>query len=253
MQKNKCRIGKCEMYNEINITLSNKKHKVFFMNGFLASSNKTASNLHKHNFAEIHFVTGGDAVFIISENKLTLESGSIMIIPQGEYHCCIKKDSKTQHNAFQVDFEAPEVKKVHIGSETVSNFFDEINLLRSSGDYSKVASYVGLFCSYLCDVGKSSASAVSDYGFIIHEFISMNYNKNIHLCDLANELHLSERQTERLVVLNTGNSFREEVQKNRIKVAETLVQSTNMSLSEIASYVGYESYAGFYKALKKGG
>ena len=238
------------MYNEINITLSNKKHKVFFMNGFLSSSNKTASNLHKHNFAEIHFVAGGKACFLIGKNKIEIESGDIMIIPHGEFHCCVEKEFSARHNAFQVDFEVPKVKKVHIGSQTVSKFFDEIDLLRNSGDYSASASYVALFCSYLCDSGKISASEVSDYGFLIQEFISMNYNKNVRLCDLADELHLSERQTERLVRLYTGNSFKEEVRKIRIKVAQTLMQSTDMSLSEIASYVGYESYAGFWKALK---
>ena len=241
------------MYNEINIIISNKKHKVFFMNGFLASSGKSASNLHKHNFSEIHFVTEGNATFLVGENRIKLESGSIMIVPQGEFHCCIEKDETTRHNAFQVDFPVIDVRKVYMGSETISNFFAEIEHLRISEDYTKTASYIDLFCSYLCNEEKISASAVSDYGFIISEFISMNYNKNIRLCDLANELHLSERQTERLVRLHTGNSFKEEVQKIRIKVAKALIQSTDMSLSEVAEYVGYESYAGFWKALKKGG
>lgn len=239
------------MYNELRITVLNESHRAFFMNGFFTSSKETASNLHKHNFPEIHFVTGGNAIFLIGEKKTQLESGSIMIIPQGEFHCCLEKEEGTLHNAFQVDFDTKHIKTAHIGSETVSNLFKEMDCLKTTEDYSKISSYISLFCSYLCSQGKIRASSISDYGFIIQEFISVNYNKSVRLRDLANELHLSERQTERLVKIHTGNSFKEEVRKIRTNVARQLLSSSKMSLSEIAEYVGYESYAGFWKAMKK--
>lgn len=236
------------MYNELSFSIANEKHRAFFMNGFLSSSNETAANLHKHNFSEIHFITGGDAVFLVGENKINLQSGHIMIIPQGEFHCCIQKDAGVFHNAFQVDFDVKEVGTVDIGSGVVSNLFSEIESLKKTGDYTKVLAYISLFCSYLCPEGKRIAEPVSDYGFIIQEFISTNYNKKIKLSDLACELHLSERQTERLVREYTGNSFKEEVRKIRMNVANQLLASSGMTLSEVAEYVGYESYAGFWKA-----
>lgn len=241
------------MYNELNISVLNENHRAFFMNGFLSSSKETATNLHKHNFSEIHFITGGNAVFLVGENKMHLESGHIMIIPQGKFHCCLQKDNSTLHNAFQVDFDVKEVRKADIGSGVISNLFSEIESLKKTGDYTKVSAYISLFCSYLCPEGMRSSEPVSDYGFIIQEFISTNYNKKIKLSDLADELHLSERQTERLVRLHTGNSFKEEVRKIRINVAHQLLSSSGMTLSEIAQYVGYESYAGFWKAMKNAG
>ncbi len=239
------------MYNELSFSIANEKHKAFFMNGFLSSSKKTATNLHKHNFSEIHFITGGNTVFLIGENRINLQSGYIMIIPQGEFHCCTRKDAGVLHNAFQVDFDVNCVKTAKLGTETVSNLFFEIECLKKTGNYTKVSSYISLLCSYLCPIGRQCASTVSDYGFIIQEFISMNYNKNVQLCDLANELHLSERQTERLVKIHTGNSFKQEVRKIRINVARQLLSSSKMTLSEVSEYVGYESYAGFWKAMKK--
>lgn len=236
------------MYNELSISVLNENHRAFFMNGFLSSSKETATNLHKHNFSEIHFITGGNAVFLVGEGRINLHSGDIMIIPQGEFHCCTQKDETTLHNAFQVDFDVKEVRTAHIGSGVASNLFSEIESLKITGDYTKVSAYISLFCSYLCPKDKSIAEPVSDYGFIIQEFISTNYNKKIKLSDLANELHLSERQTERLVRLHTGNSFKEEVRKIRINVANQLLASSDMTLSEVAEYVGYESYAGFWKA-----
>lgn len=239
------------MYNELNFSVANEKHRAFFMNGFLSSSNETATNLHKHNFSEIHFITGAGASFIIGEDRTHLESGHIMIIPQGEFHCCFQKEKGTLHNAFQVDFDVKEVRKANIGSEVISNLFSEIENLRMTGDYTKVSSYISLFCSYLCPDGRCIASPVSDYGFIIQEFISTCYNKKIRLSDLANVLHLSERQTERLVKEHTGSTFKEEVLKIRINVANQLISSSGMTLAEVAEYVGYESYAGFWKAMER--
>ena len=92
---------------------------------------------------------------------------------------------------------------------------------------------------------------MTDYGFLIHEFFSLHYSEDLHLCDLAQFLHLSERQTERLVIEHTGNTFRNELTAIRMTIAKKLLTSSQMSLTEISQYVGYKSYAGFWKALNK--
>ena len=69
--------------------------------------------------------------------------------------------------------------------------------------------------------------------------------------DIANYLHLSERQSERLIIDYTGHSFRDELVATRMNMAKILFSTTDMSLSEISQYVGYKSYNGFWKAAKK--
>ena len=64
------------MYNELIITTSNQKHRAFFMNGFFTASQPT-SNLHKHNFAEIHLIIGGNAIFRIGNELYPLNDGSM--------------------------------------------------------------------------------------------------------------------------------------------------------------------------------
>lgn len=238
------------MYNELIITTSNQKHRAFFMNGFFTASQPT-SNLHKHNFAEIHLIIGGNAIFRIGNELYPLNDGSITVIPCDVFHCCIKCDKDVIHNAFQVDYTVSETKSYSIGTSTIENFFGEIDACRNSQDYSKIASYISLFCSQLCPVEKLCANPVTDYGFLIREYLLLHYNSNICLSDLAKELHLSERQTERLVVKHTGNSFKEELSSIRLGIAKMLHSSTDMSLKEISQYVGYDSYAGFWKAATR--
>ena len=108
-----------------------------------------------------------------------------------------------------------------------------------------------MFLSYFSANERLEAKEVTDYGFLIHEFFSIHYNEDIHLRDIANYLHLAERQSERLIIDYTGHSFRDELVATRMNMAKILFSTTDMSLSEISQYVGYKSYNGFWKAAKK--
>ena len=113
------------MYDELIITTANQKHKAFFMNGFHVASEPT-SNLHKHNFAEIHMVAKGNAVFSIGEELHTLNDGNLMIVPQGIFHCCVDRDENTIHTAFQIDYDVKEVSTYNMGTHAILGFFEEI-------------------------------------------------------------------------------------------------------------------------------
>ena len=114
-----------------------------------------------------------------------------------------------------------------------------------------ISAYIPLLCSYVIASHPRDISEVTDEGMLIEVFFSTSYNKDVQLSDLAAILHLSERQTERKLIEHTGHTFREELAATRISVAKYLQSTSSMSLSEIATYVGYHSYAGFWKAMKK--
>ena len=118
-------------------------------------------------------------------------------------------------------------------------------------DHSSVAAYISLFCSSFESNARRMPIPITDYGFLIFEFFSRNYKEQVRLCDLAELLHLSNRQAERLVLEHTGRSFREELAATRVRIANQLLKTTDMSLAEIAEYTGYRSYAGLWKAMKK--
>ncbi len=238
------------MYNEIIVKTPSREHKIFLQSGFF-SSTKPTSNLHKHNFAEVHIIANGNATFSIGGHLYSLSSGSLMIIPRDIFHYCDSKDENTIHAAFQIDYEQNETSVYDIGTDTVLRFLDETEKCKISQDYSKITSYIAFFCGYFCHSEKVIAKQTNDYGFLIYEFFSTRYNKNLQLCELADFLHLSERQTERLVIKYTGNTFKKELASLRMTIANNLLKYSNMSLKEVSLYVGYSSYAGFWKAMKK--
>ena len=238
------------MYHELPIRIGTRDYTVFLQKGFY-SFHKCSSPLHNHNYAEIHIVTNPNTQFMIDDSLYSAHSGNVILIPHGVFHRFIRSDEHTLHTAFQIDCDARVFSACTLDTHTILAFFHEIEQCRISQDYTVLSAYISLFCSYFHANMALHVQPIVDYGFLIHEFIAQHYSEDLHLQDLANILHLSQRQTERLVIAQTGNTFREELAAIRINIAKHLQKTTSMSLSEIAQYVGYRSYAGFWKAMKK--
>ena len=237
-------------HNEIIAMIGSKEHRVFFQNGFYLMST-TPPPIHKHNYAEIHVISGGDSVFTVDNQVYTVGDGGVIVIPPKTYHFFKSTDKECFHSAFQIDLEIRSTLVSRIDPAVISIFFKEIEKAGVDGDHTVLSAYISLICSHFEGIHKELPKTASDYGFSIREFFSQNYNGDIKLSSLAEWLHISERQAERLVIQHTGRTFREELAAIRIDMAKHLLATTDMSLSEVAAYVGYRSYAGFWKAMKK--
>ncbi len=238
------------MNNQITINTPLGKTASFLQEGFFTTIQPEAV-LHKHNYGEIHVITGGKATLRAGTQDIEASSSDIIFIPGGMYHACLFADESCLHSAFQIDIAINRTKHITVGKDILDGFFSQLLKCKATGNYYVISSYIGLFCSLIDTESTLSAKPITDYRFLIHEFFTNNYASDIKLCDLARVLHLSSRQTERLVIEHTGNSFREELCQIRVTMAKELLKTTNMSLSEISRYVGYHSYAGFWKAMKK--
>lgn len=234
---------------EIKLFIENRPCSVFLQDGFYESSR--TQNIHKHNYAEIHIVSGGSIKFTVAKRTYTVGDGELLVIPRGVFHSWLEEEPNTMHSALQADIQSTDVKIVKADQYAVRGLFNEIKKCIKTNDHTVIAAYIPLICSYISNSRYEKISEVSDEGMLIEVFFSTCYNKDVHLCDLASLLHLSERQTERKIIEHTGNTFKEELASTRISIAKYLIASTDMSLGEISQYVGYRSYAGFWKAMQK--
>ena len=237
------------MHYELSFKMIEKDYKAFLQDGFYVSP-KTDTSLHKHNYAEVHLLGEGRAEFLIDNQSITVNGPAILTIPAPMMHCCTYQDEALLHTAFQTDCQAEELRTYPIDNGIVKAFFEAIQLCRLTGNYSTVAFYIPLFCNFYRKE-HHTVTEIKDYNFLISEFFILNYDKDVYLSDLADQLHISERHAERLVLQYTGRSFREELVAVRMRIAHQLMQAENASLEQIAKYVGYRSYSGFWKAMKR--
>ncbi len=238
------------MNRELTVTLGTATTTVFLQNGFYLTT-APSTHMHRHNYTEIHIISGGDAEVIIDNRTGKLSDGEILAIPSGRLHVVSLKEKTARHTAFQMEMPVTCERAQKVSPQIVKSFFEEIDNCRSTDDYTNISAFISLMCGGLFPEHRVTARTVRDTSFIITEFFFRSYGSDITLSTLAELLHLSEKQTERLVIKTMGCTFKKALTNVRISTAEHLIKTTDMSLTEVAEYVGYRSYSGFWKAYTK--
>ena len=244
-------IGNVAMINnELKIMLRSGEYKVFLQGGFYRNTS-VCDYIHIHNYTEIHLAAKGEMVFVIGDEKLTINDKTALIIPGGIPHGCISTTGGAIHTAFQIDIPTENISTCAIEEDLTRYLFTETQRTDPRGDHTAVVAVIALLCSRIFPDTPLLPHYVTDTAYLITDFFSRNYRDDVRLGDLAEMLHLSERQTERLVEERTGRCFRDELTVTRMKMADQLLTSTDMTPTRVAQYVGYRSYAGFWKAYTK--
>lgn len=83
------------------------------------------------------------------------------------------------------------------------------------------------------------------------QYIMENYNKNITLKDVADNVFLSQNYLSELFKREVGEGFYEFLSMYRISVAKNLLVTTNLRIYEIAESIGYNDPVTFGRAFKK--
>lgn len=88
------------------------------------------------------------------------------------------------------------------------------------------------------------------YMDMLDEFFTHSLRDNPTLKGLAESLHLSISQTQRIIKKYYGLSFRQKLLKTKIEQSKSLMASTDLSLEKISKMVGYQSYNAFFDAFR---
>ena len=84
---------------------------------------------------------------------------------------------------------------------------------------------------------------------IMDEFFTHLPLKNPTLTELANRLHLSISQTQRLIKNHYSLSFQQKLIQTKINYSKRLIATTSLSLEAVSEQIGYSSYNAFFEAF----
>jgi len=237
------------MQYDFKVFVGNSEKKIFLKPGFYPRKG-TLSPLHRHRYAEVHVVAKGEISYWIDHKKYCLEEGNVLLIPSQTYHNITDCNEDALSCAFGIEYDCKNVVMKYINMEIIRNLINEIQEIGEIKINAKIFSHLLLICSYLMDDLSVTTEDVTDNEYLISEFFSERYHENVQVSDLADELHLSEKQTQLLVKRHTGKTFKQELTEYRMKVANYLMNSTDMSMMDIANRVGFQTYSGFWKVFK---
>ncbi len=236
---------------------------------------------HKHLFHEIFFIKKGFMIHNVDFKEYKIEQKSIFFIAQNQLHLLAKagNDIEGYRLMFEQDFLKSELFKNDFLFKMIylENIYDNPHLLFRPEDSLNIDIYFDLlYQEYqhqqpnplaiqsllyltLAEIqrflaNKNSQQIPSNQALMYKTFVEMlenNFNKNLKIKEYADRLHISPKTLSRLIYQITNKSFTEIIQNRVILEAKRMLQFSNLTVSQIADYLGYEDTSYFSRCFKK--
>lgn len=140
----------------------------------------------------------------------------------------------------------------HINTQTVfanhSNLYQELGQCETLNELQ--AFTLDVFCRIVNYVTSNSSNKNGRVEYIC-SYIHENYHNDINLNDLAESAGISVSHMRRIFSEETGTNILYYINSLRINEAKELLSNSNLSISEIASKVGYFNNQSFNRFFKK--
>lgn len=235
---------------------------------------------HGTNCFEFHFIATGQGTLLLDNQTFKLTENCFFITGPGIKHAqlpdsqlplkeyCINFSinfkSSTQtiaplfHELFSMkDFFATEQ---HLLLERLQKIFEEFRLPQIGSIYYKknLIEELLIYCIRLNPKNTpfesptkiKGISSETKHSLQIDQYFLGDY-QNLSLNDLAQNISLSPRQTQRLLKQFYQQTFSEKLLEARMNTAVLLLKETDQSISHISENVGYSSVEHFTYAFKK--
>lgn len=242
---------------------------------------------HRHNYIELMYVYSGRMTHHINEQDITIEKGQLLLLNQNIEHSIDYCDENDIIFNFIIRPEYLRFLSTMIEDENVvSKFiFDALYSYDNDGEFlvfkvqnnQKVTSYiesiiislyepqlyndtelkllVGILLTELMNHPENIESYTGDsyekiLSSTILKYIITNYQYG-SLHELSQLIHQPNYKICKIIKKQTGQTFTELLQNEKLKVAENLLITTSLTMQDIIQEVGYENISYFYRIFKK--
>lgn len=227
------------------------------------------SIMHSHSFTEFMYIEKGEVDILTRYNTFPSKAGDFVVLPPGLYH--------TEKSGLEVSAEYYVLGVSNLVLRDYANA-KEYNPVFSLGQFSpKISANIRKIFSSLASNSKVSEVEVMAIfldtvntlmhlpasHFVISEtsnekgqmvavkdFIDTHYMQNISLDDLASNFHLSKFHLAREFSRTFSLSPIAYLEKRRIREARYLLSSTEFSMTDIATTLGFCSSSYFSQRFK---
>ena len=244
-----------------------------------ARNNATAEDftpfLHNHREIELLIVTDGRGVLHAETQIYNIKKGDVVIIaPYLSHHIEAEKNCFFSHKCLCFDMSLipdkelksglekgsvsvfPLIKSKDKNSPALFSFIDKAFEAHATGENGWELDVIGNLCMIfaLLKQHKYIKSGIFQRKEICRnmiEYIDKNYVFSVTSADAAKEFFISESYFCRLFKENFGQPFQKYLCMYRIEKSKNLLRTTDMSVSEIAAAVGFNSFSYFSKMFRE--
>ncbi|MDM8143565.1 AraC family transcriptional regulator [Megamonas hypermegale] len=265
-------------------TTTNQQLNLVFKNGILPTMvyinrqecgrNKIERPLHKHDtVCEIVLVYKGSGTYMINNKKYTLREGDIAFYNQGDLHE-VSSASDTEIGDYCIGLTNLNLKNLpynHLIAAneayvrqsgnmfaTLKELCEQMYTLGKLNEHSNLTSQ--LLCTSFIIIA-TSLSSFTDYENNIEKdkqfmnrilnYLDEHFTEDISINKVADHLGCSNSYISHLFKKSLGITPMQYVIKRRIGLAQTLLISTDLSATQIATMVGYDNANYFINSFTK--
>lgn len=225
-----------------------------------------------HNF-EIHYITSGSGWVQLEDNRIPIRAGDLFVTGPGILHSQFSNFADPMAEYCLNLVIRTDDENATILLDKFANFFESgLQLFKSSSltlldelqwtrPYHK-ESCICILKMILIDLFRRVQSAnpkkatqkadtnLSERVLLIDQYF-IACPAEASLSDLAEQLYLSTRQTQRVIRESFGVSFSEKLAEARCSKAEILLAESDLKIGEIAALLGFSSLEHFSRSFKK--
>ena len=205
---------------------------------------------HNHRQGELHLMLSGSADYTIGEENRLLHAGEFVYIPPKIHHSAKAQQNDTSFITFTLRGGPKQVMFSSLSPSLLDGIYSACEKSNAESSLDPLMPYFYILIGSVCRPQGPTIRENLDYEGMIMRYLDAHYNQNITLSSLAEYVGISPKQVQRIVQKETGRTFLEELTVRRMRAARYLEENTPMSSTEIAHYVGYNSYSGYWKARK---
>lgn len=234
------------------------------------SKDKDGTLEHSHDFYEIVLITTGHGTHTINGVVYNVMPGDVFFLIPGDIHSLASLDSDINYSWMSCIWLPPFYEIDDPILETTKKFSDEYtydiyNLLFDMHNeyYAKKKCYLEI-CKLILQgvilkLLRMSEKDQEDYG-AVHikklvkravNYINENFDKDIALSDVANNLRISQVYLCKLFKVQMGVGAIHYLHKLRIDKTMQLLSTTDMTMDDIYKSVGFTNIKSMYSLFKK--
>ncbi len=244
--------------------------------------------LHFHPEYEINFIAGGKGLTrIVGDSVETIGEYELCFVGPNLYHVWKNGDKKTKNDKREVTIQFSKnlfpdellkkdsfqkVAKLLDKSRAGLKFSPEVakeaevvinQILKHNQKKGGFAAYVALLqlidlmstarTTQLCNLSfvSKEINIIDERIELIHDYLQKNFNKKIHLEEVAALLNMSNISFMRLIKNRTGKNFVTWLNEIRLGVAARMMIDSNKNISEICFACGFNNISNFNRVFKK--
>ncbi|NLP35536.1 MAG: AraC family transcriptional regulator [Clostridiales bacterium] len=227
---------------------------------------------HWHEHIEMHYLFKGQGTFHVNQKPIPMQEGSLLIINSNELHMGISDTINME--ALVIIFEmksfSKEVAEYNVIFKSLIEADQKLNDLCTEiyeeGEQKKLGYKLAMkgmiyeLISYLLrNYVVESQSAWENTRRnknlkrlnTVLQYIQDHYNETITNRELADLIHVSEYRFCHIFKESMGQSPLSYINEVRLKKAYSLLEQKTMTISEIASIIGFKDYNNFGRQFRK--